>query len=129
LAPPSRDQRTELQQPAPHRFVGDVEPALGQQFLHVVVAQRKAKIQPNRVLDDLRREAMAAIAEQGHAHIPARYATYQPTPVSVTMPCLVVTGSIIDGRNILDRELVRRPQIGVTLFTLPMHILAPSVDR
>jgi hypothetical protein len=37
------------------------------------------------------------------------------------MPCLVVTGSIIDGRNILDRELVRRPQIGVTLFTLPMH--------
>ena len=39
-AQPSRNRRAELQHPTPHRFIGDVEPALGQQFLHVAVAQR-----------------------------------------------------------------------------------------
>src|SRR5205823_12527006 len=84
-APPARDRWTELQHPAPYRFVGDVEPALGQQFLHVPVAQREAEIQPDRVLDDLGREAMAAVAERGHADtLPDTPLT--PDPVSVTMP-------------------------------------------
>ena len=62
LAQPSRNRRAELQQPTPHRFIGDVEPALGEQFFHVAVAQRKAEIQPNRVLDDFGRKAIAAMA-------------------------------------------------------------------
>jgi len=66
---PSRDRGTEFQHPAPHRFVGDVETSLGQQFLDVAVAQGKAQIQPHRVLDDLGGEAMAPVAEQGHANI------------------------------------------------------------
>ena len=44
LAQPSRDRRTELQHPTPYRFVGDVEPALGQQFLDIAVAQGEAEI-------------------------------------------------------------------------------------
>jgi len=41
----------------------------GQQLLDIAVAQSEAKIQPNRVLDDLGRETMTAVAEQGHADI------------------------------------------------------------
>jgi hypothetical protein len=59
----SRDRGAELQHPAPHRFVGDFEPAFSQQFLDMAIAQAEAKIQPNRVLDDLGREPMAAVAE------------------------------------------------------------------
>src|SRR5262245_12507867 len=82
---PSRDCGTEFQHPAPHRFVGDVETSLGQQFLNVAVAQGKAQIEPDRVLDDLGGEAMAPVAEQGHANIlPDPPIT--PGPVSVTMP-------------------------------------------
>ena len=54
---------------APHRFIGDIEPAFGQQVLDIAVAQGETKIQPNRVLDDLGREAMATVAEQSHADI------------------------------------------------------------
>ena len=69
LAQPSRDRVTELQHPSPHRLVGSVEPSFGQQFLDVAVAQGEAEIEPNRVLDDLAREAMATVAERGHTDI------------------------------------------------------------
>jgi hypothetical protein len=78
LAQPSRDRGTEFQHPTSHRFVGDVESALGQQLLDIAVAQREPKIEPDRVLDDLGREPMAAIAEQGHADI-LPYSAH-PTP-------------------------------------------------
>src|SRR5262249_54171037 len=84
-AQPSRDRGTELPHPAPHRFVRDIEPALGQQFLDIAVAQGEAKIQPNRVLDDLGREAMATVAKRGHADILADQ-PLSPHPVSVTTP-------------------------------------------
>src|SRR5262249_53790147 len=85
LAQPSRDRRTELQHPAPDRFVGDVEPSFGQQFLDIAVAQGEAEVEPDRVLDDLRRETMAAVAERGHADILC-HTPPTPDPVSVTMP-------------------------------------------
>jgi hypothetical protein len=37
---------------------------LGEQLFDVSVAQGEAEIEPNRVLDDLRQEAVAAIGEQ-----------------------------------------------------------------
>ena len=64
-----RDRGTELQYLAPHRFVGDVEPSFGQQLLDIAVAQGEAEIEPNRVLDDLGREAMTAVTERSHADI------------------------------------------------------------
>src|ERR1700757_1014811 len=85
LPQPSRNRRAELQHPTPHRFIGDVEPALGEQFLHVAVAQREAEIEPDRALDDLGRKTMAAIAERSHAATLTLRAALA-RPVSVTKP-------------------------------------------
>ena len=85
MAQPSRDRGTELQHPSPHCFVGDVEPSFGQQFLDIAVAQGEAEIEPDRVLDDLGREAMAAVAERAHADILSD-TPLASDPVSVTMP-------------------------------------------
>jgi hypothetical protein len=41
------------------RFVGDVDTAFGKQFFDVSEAQREAKIEPDGVLDDFRRETIA----------------------------------------------------------------------
>jgi len=71
-AQPSGYHRSELQHPTPHRFVGEVEPTLGEQFLDIAVAQDEAK--PNRVLDNRRRKAVAAIREQG----PGERLSYPP---------------------------------------------------
>jgi hypothetical protein len=38
-AQPSRDRRAELQHPTPHRFIGDVESALGEQILSRTVGR------------------------------------------------------------------------------------------
>jgi hypothetical protein len=65
----ARDRRAEFQHPAPHRFIGDVEPTLGQQFLYVSVAQGEAEIKPNCVLNDLGRKAMSAVGERSHLDI------------------------------------------------------------
>ena len=81
----SCDRGTELQYPAPHRFVGNVEPSVGQQFLDIAVAQGEAEIKPDRVLDDLGREAMAAVAERRYVDILPN-TPLAPDPVSVTMP-------------------------------------------
>jgi hypothetical protein len=62
----ARDHRAEFQHPAPHRFIGDVEPTLGEQFLHVSVAQGEAEIKPDRMLNDLGRKAMTAIRKRSH---------------------------------------------------------------
>jgi len=89
LAQASRDRGTELQYPAPHRFVGDVERSRGQQLLVIAVAQGEAEIEPDRVLDDLGREAMAAVAERSHAEI-LPDTPLAPDPVSVTKPYVVM---------------------------------------
>jgi hypothetical protein len=51
----------ELQHPAPDRFVGDVEPALGKQILDVSVAERKAQVEPDRMPDDNRRKPVTTV--------------------------------------------------------------------
>jgi len=56
-----------------------------QQFLDIAVAQGEAEIQPNRVMDNLGREAMAAVAERSHGVILSDTALALD-PVSVTMP-------------------------------------------
>ena len=62
-----REERTEFQDPAPDRFVGQVEPAFGKELLDIAVAEREAQIDPDCVLDDRGREAMATVEERGHA--------------------------------------------------------------
>jgi hypothetical protein len=74
----------------------EIEPALGEQFLDVAVAQRKAEIEPDRVLDDLGRKTMAAIAERSHAATLTLRAALA-RPVSVTKPSQVVNA--FDGKE------------------------------
>ena len=74
----------ELQNPAPHRFIGNLQAALGQEILNVAVAQCEPEVQPNRVLDNRGREAVPAIGELIHAEsLPHQVA--RPNSVSVTM--------------------------------------------
>jgi hypothetical protein len=89
LTQPSRDRGAEFQYPAPHRFTRDVEPSFGQEFLDVSITQREAEIQPDGVFDDLGREAVAAVAEGGHADILSD-TPLAPDPVSVTMPLAMI---------------------------------------
>src|ERR1700693_4700960 len=65
----------ELQNPPPHRFIGNLQAAFGLELLHVAVAQCEPEIKPDRVLDDRRREAMSAVGDLIHAGSLPRRAT------------------------------------------------------
>ena len=80
-----RDHGAEFQHPAPHRLIGDIEPAFSEELFHVAVAQGEPEIKPNRVLDDRRREAMSAIREMDHART-LSYRLLLSDPVAVTLP-------------------------------------------
>ena len=58
----------ELLAPATDRFIRYHDAALQQHFLDMPQAQRKPIVQPHRVGDDLRREAMAFVADGRGAH-------------------------------------------------------------
>jgi len=63
--------RAELLSPAADRFIRDSHAALQQQFLDKAQAQRKSKVEPDRVGDDLGWEAMALVADWRRVHEPA----------------------------------------------------------
>ena len=100
-AQPPGDHKPELQHPAPHRFIGDLKPTFGEQLFDVSVAQGEAEIQPNRVLDNLRRKAVAAIGEQKNGSR-LSYSPPSRSPVSVTMPPVA-------GRYLTNPGSVRQP--------------------
>src|SRR5271155_646685 len=84
-AQPSRDHRSEFQHPTPDGFIGDVEPPLGEEFLDVPIAQREAQVEPDRVLDNYRRKAVAAVGDFSHrASVPS--ASLPDYPVKLTKP-------------------------------------------
>src|SRR3982074_1200488 len=84
LPQPPRDHRSEFQYPAPYRLIGDIEPTLGKQILHVAIAQGEPEVQPDRVPDDWRRKAMSAIRQMGHARTLSDQ-LLPSDPVAVTM--------------------------------------------
>jgi hypothetical protein len=51
----------ELVAPIPHRFIGQDDAACGHQRFDVPVAEAKAKVQPDTMTDDLRREPMPLV--------------------------------------------------------------------
>jgi hypothetical protein len=63
----ARKQRPELDNPSPHRFVGDVQPALGEQILDIPEAKREAKIEPHGMSDDCRGELVASKRDGCHS--------------------------------------------------------------
>jgi hypothetical protein len=54
----SGEQRP-LQNPSPHRFIGDIQTALREQLFDVAIAEGETDIEPNGVPDDRRRELVA----------------------------------------------------------------------
>ena len=79
------EQRPELQHPASDRFIGDVQPALGQQIFDIAEAEGKAKIQPHRVPDDVRREIGGERTRSPSAILPTKETL---ATVGVTKPFL-----------------------------------------
>jgi hypothetical protein len=57
-----RDHGPEMIHPAPNGLIGDHE-AFCQQIVDVAEAQREPEIEPDRLLDDFGRKAIAAIAD------------------------------------------------------------------
>jgi hypothetical protein len=53
--------RSKVVDPAAHGFIGNDDPALSQQIFHVAEAKGEPKIQPNRLLNDLGRKAVATV--------------------------------------------------------------------
>ena len=48
----SGKHRPELQDPSPHRFIGDIQPTLGEQIFDVAIAEGETHIEPNGVPDN-----------------------------------------------------------------------------
>jgi hypothetical protein len=73
----------ELQSPAADRLVGHIDATLGEHILDVAVAQSEAEIEPDGLLDDDARKAVAAIRKLAHKRM-----LYGP---SVPSQCVTVT--------------------------------------
>jgi len=67
-ADPVREALAELQRPLPNGLVADGDAARGQQLLHHPQAEREAEVEPDRVADDLRREAVAGVGGLARRH-------------------------------------------------------------
>ena len=75
----SGEQRPELQDPSPHRFIGDIQTALREQIFDVAIAECETDIEPNSLPDDRRRELVAA-NEIVIRHLTCRTATRYRSP-------------------------------------------------
>jgi hypothetical protein len=72
--------------PASHGLIGHEDPTLSKQILDVAEAQGEPDIKPDRLLDDFRREAVAAIADLGrHRRLRLKVTDGKPNG-DVTMP-------------------------------------------
>src|SRR6202158_1951010 len=60
------NDRPEMVYPAPNGLVGDCNAALCQQVLYVAQAQGEPEVEPDRLLDDLGWESVAAVANSLH---------------------------------------------------------------
>jgi hypothetical protein len=74
------EQRAELDGPFAEGLVTDLDAALVKQFLNVSVTQRKAVVQPDRVLDDGHGEAVAVRFRVSHGE------SAYPEPIKATQP-------------------------------------------
>jgi hypothetical protein len=83
--------------PTPDGFIGDIEPSLGEEFLDVSIAQREAQVEPDRMLNDHRRKAVAAVGDFSHC-LSLPVVSPPNYPVILTIP-FVFIGVCIVGRT------------------------------
>ena len=57
---------TEFEKPPPNGLIQDDDPSLSQHLLDVTERQPESRIEPNRVLDDVRRKTVALERNQFH---------------------------------------------------------------
>ena len=67
----SGEQRSELQDLSPHRFVGHIEPTLSEQIFDVAIAERETHLEPDGVPDDRGRKLMAGKRDRHPPSYPA----------------------------------------------------------
>ncbi len=60
------DDRPELQEPAAHGLVGDIQAPLGEHLLNIAVTQSEPGVQPDRMADDIGWEAVTLKGELAH---------------------------------------------------------------
>ncbi len=87
-----------LEHPPPDRFIRYVETPPGQPIFHVSEAQREPAIEPNGVLDDFRREAVAPIRDPFHRRR-LNGPQHLWEAINVTMPIVGISGK----RGIAER--------------------------
>src|SRR6478672_4310644 len=67
------NDRSEMIYPASDCLVRNCNSALGEQILDVTKAEREPEIEPDRLVDDLRREPISGVADFRHAlRLPSR---------------------------------------------------------
>src|SRR3954462_11807469 len=93
----------ELQRPLPHTLVADNDAARGQHLLDHAQAEREAKIQPDRVADDLSGKAMPGIAGANGCRHPVRLPDLLPIrkPASSQVDGADKTGMMILNGSLL----------------------------
>src|SRR4051794_30430572 len=84
-----REALAELERPLPHGLVADRDAAGGQQLLDHPQGEREAEVEPDRVADDLGREAVAGVGRSGGWR--------HPGPIAGAPACAQPITSQLDG--------------------------------
>src|SRR4051794_9946227 len=84
-----REALAELERPLAHGLVADRDAAGGEQLLDHPQGEREAEVEPDRVTDDLGREAVAGVGRSGGWR--------HPGPIAGSPACAQPTTSQLDG--------------------------------
>ena len=94
-----REALAELERPLPHGFVAHEDAASGQHLLDHPQAQREAEVEPDRVADDLGREAVAGVgglARRRHVEpVPGRRPARNLPRANLTVPAQEVDPALV----------------------------------
>src|SRR5689334_2804325 len=87
------DQRSEMVHPTPNRLVRHRHSAFRQQIFDVAQAEGEPEVKPYRLLNDLGRETIPAVADLVHPRGATRPLRTPQARIAVTMPSATMRGS------------------------------------
>src|SRR5271166_2308715 len=90
--------------PTPNGFVRHRHSAFRQQIFDVAQAEGEPEVKPYRLLNDLGRETIPAVADLVHPRAATRPPRTPQARSAVTMPVWVVTAKSASGREYLKAE-------------------------
>src|SRR5450432_939729 len=132
LAQIRRDHRPEMIHPTPNGLVGDRDAAFRQQIFDVAEAQGEPEIKPDRLLNDLGREAIPAVADFLHSlGYRAARGTASPTRRDNAVRTAPCNGPSAASRSISSpatrRRTTRRAMVWAECGTLSNNEATPAV--